>query len=409
MSISIRYFMLLAACFLTGFFSTPTPDTFSIIELTIAICLLGFFNPLQILNSILSISRHIQKGSIHGANLALFVFLTLILAFINGIFIRGNGLNDFIRDFIPLLYLFLPIFMFNAIQTYDSFSKIVLLKVLISGLFLIAAGYIFQFIQDDNFSFAKIGVQLILGSSRDNIMQDPSITFALIFSLATTAHFLKAKKFVLLISSALFHVIILACLFASVLRAPIGLYFLTLSYLLLKYTLENRRLAMALFIVLFITFLIVFFQDYLFLLFGLLVEKTLAVGLSGRDLETEIVLASIKNPYDLLLGFGLGSKLQDIFGYGYIRYTHNFFTYIIFKFGLIGLIAFSLIFIKCFKAAIYALVKYKIDDIRFFAVLSLTTPVIISTLFEPMYKSFSFGLLLTVLFLVGKIDDETSS
>ena len=59
--------------------------------------------------------------------------------------------------------------------------------------------------------------------------------------------------------------------------------------------------------------------------FKLLIDKNTAVGLSGRDEEFITLISVIKDPFDLIFGFGLGAALLDIHSYQEVRYTHNFF------------------------------------------------------------------------------------
>ena len=75
----------------------------------------------------------------------------------------------------------------------------------------------------ENFNIESFGVSLILGDSPDNIMQDPSITFALMLSFGVMVLCLEQKN-TLAIICLMPQILIISCLFASVLRAPIGLF-----------------------------------------------------------------------------------------------------------------------------------------------------------------------------------------
>jgi hypothetical protein len=400
-ALSFKNIIFLLICGLFGFFSTPTPDSITIIEISIAFLLVVFISPINIINSIYSFSSKIYNGSWF----ALIVFILLInltfIGFFNGVYFRENGIYDFVRDFIPILYLLIPFFLFSNIENSDELERDNLIKLVCIGLLIISMGYIYQFISGDNFNINAIGVSLILGDSLDNIMQDPSITFGLMYSFGMMIYFLDNKK---LFNASLFIVpqlLILTCLFASVLRAPIGLFIMLSLFFITKMLVSKKKYMILMSGSLLIPFLIVSNLDIIESLFSLIVDKNDSVGLSGRDTEIMTVISSIENSYDLIFGFGLGATLPDIHSYGSVRYTHNFFVFILMKFGLLGLITFCIVVYKSINVFIISILFSNTNTRNFITMTATVAPLIISLFFEPMYKSLSFGLVILLITIIG--------
>ena len=92
--------------------------------------------------------------------------------------------------------------------------------------------------------------------------------------------------------------------------------------------------------------------------------------------------------------------MVDAFSTGdFVRYTHNVLLYFVLKSGLIGLIV-GLIY--CFK---FVLVLFNVYFNRKSAVngpviLGISNVLFLELFLEPGYKMFSFGLVLTVLWLL---------
>jgi hypothetical protein len=143
--------------------------------------------------------------------------------------------------------------------------------------------------------------------------------------------------------------------------------------------------------------------------FELIVEKSLNVGLSGRDEELISLISAIETPFDLIFGFGLGAKLPNVFGYDEVRYAHNFFVYVLMKFGLFGLIPLIIIVLKSIRLFIYNIFFYSTLSPNFIIMISTVSPLTISLLFEPMYKSLSFGLIILLITIIGVKDEKKIS
>jgi hypothetical protein len=143
--------------------------------------------------------------------------------------------------------------------------------------------------------------------------------------------------------------------------------------------------------------------------FELVIEKSLNVGLSGRDQELLSLIGAIENSYDLIFGFGLGAKLPNVFGYDEVRYAHNFYVYVLMKFGLFGLLPAVIITFKSVGLFINNMFFYSTHSSNFIIMVSAISPLTISLLFEPMYKSLSFGLIILLITIIGIKNEQKIS
>ena len=395
-------------CSLFGFLSTPTPDEISIIELLIAFLLIIFISPINIMNSIYLFSKKVKNNFYHFI-IFLFLINLIFVGFFNGIYHRGNEFVDFLRDFIPILYLLIPFFLYSRVISFDENEKFEYIKLITFGLLIISIGYIYQYVNGEDFDIYSIGIRLIIGDSRDNIMQDPSITFSLVLTFCMAFYFANSKNYLFMILSSLIAFLILTCLFASVLRAPLGLFLIISGFIIIKKLLTNKKYFLICIIFSLLPILVIQNISLLEIFFELIVEKSLNVGLSGRDEELISLISAIETPFDLIFGFGLGAKLPNVFGYDEVRYAHNFFVYVLMKFGLFGLIPLIIIVLRSIRLFIYNMFFYSTLSPNFIIMISTVSPLTISLLFEPMYKSLSFGLIILLITIIGVKDEKKIS
>ncbi len=400
------FLVLLGMCGVYGFFSTPTPEKVGWAELVIAAALLA----LVVRPSLLALFDFATTRSV--PNIVKLAFFYLLIApTVTGMIFRQNDPADFIRDFIPLLYFFLPVFLFPMIKRYPERA----VKWVTAGLAIAGFGLMLQFLMDPTVDIAQIGIQQVIGENRDNPFQDPTAVFFCALSGSVAVWSLIERKWLLFMAASIGLLLCLAIYVGTVTRAPIGL---TLFIMLLTYMAMAKRPWNRVWwaTVGLITIVLVLFgllnSEVIHLAWQMISAKTEASGvLNARDQEALAVLENINDVPILLFGEGWGGLLQNpIFGGAGVRFVHNMFFYFLFKTGIIGFIAFVLYFVWCLRVLFswYPLLRQR--DEAFLVLLASLPPLVVGGILEPMFKALSFGLLLS-LFVAMRlmVDKRTES
>ncbi len=394
----------LAMAFVCGVFSSSTPDNVTLAEIFIGLILVilvgprGFFLIFDSWSSALS-KRAVGTAYVSKTVLLSMIYLILVPS-ITGLVFSANELMDYVRDIIPLLYLFIPVLLLHRFRLAPSNWLIVLLL----SLCLIGISYSLRhFTTTGEADISQIGSEFIWGGNMDNISQDPAVIYMMAYLVAFGIAELFCGKIhfgVIAVGLAIFP---WAANIASVTRASIGLAFatslITVFYLLAAKKMRNSLVVLCSMMLLPIILLLYGDSFYLFIVnsFALLVEKNMAVGLSARDLEANVVLNNVDSIGQFIFGTGWGGVFANpISGGGLTRYVHNSFIFFYLKGGILGLLCF-IFYLGWFLRMLISIYKDLSSYREFVIFVSLLPPLLISLLLEPMYKSLSIGLVLSII------------
>jgi len=386
-----------------GAFSSSTPDSIGIAEIFIGLCLLvlvGIKAPVTVFD----LARN-DKGA-HNVHIPLYVrmsFLYLLtVPTVYGVVYMQNDIGNWVRDFIPFIYMFLPVLLVRQVSLQpERWLKILLISLCVIGFF-----FSIRFFIETGFDLSGIGKRLLIADNRDNTMQDPASQFYLGFSTCLGVWLLlKSRKLLgaLVLSAAL---IPWAVMFASIMRGPVVLTAMSILIMLL-YWLQARGSKRVAIIPLLLLFVIVgIYGQELLMIVGngldLLLQKQENHGLSSRDQEVTAVFSQMNTIPTLLFGMGWGGLVDSPFG-GQYRFVHNMLLYFIFKVGLLGLFFFLLYF---FWLGNLALGLFRKGVVFFIILVSLLPPLVVAMVLEPMFKSLSFGLVLLLIPLMSMVKDN---
>lgn len=195
--------------------SSTTPDKIGASELLIGLLLFTLALGAPILN-ILTL-KSVGAGSYKIIPPYLYVAIVYLLTVpvLVAVF-RGYTLNDIIRDYIPLLFLLLPVFLIPHVKQYDVW----LIRVL-AGLSLVGVVFSFRHFLSSDALIAEIG----RANFADSVLlpQDPGVQFSLFFLALLVIKLIESKKY-------FFAVLVLSLLSLPFLaelsilaRAPLGL------------------------------------------------------------------------------------------------------------------------------------------------------------------------------------------
>lgn len=399
--------LFLAMSFVCGIYSSSTPDNITLAEVFIGSVFVYFVGIKGVFQFLSSLGPVLSKKYVNNIIIPKYVTISMIyLIFaptIEGIIFNNNDIVDFIRDFIPLMYLFIPILLMHKFRSAPrKWLLILLLAICIIGII-----YSIRHFTMGEGDINQIGKKFIWGGNLDNISQDPAVIYAMAFFPAIGLVELFCGR--ILFGGFALGLTILpwAANIASVTRASIGLSSLIILvvvlYLFIKNKMRNKFVfsSFAFLVPVVLTFWGESFYEFVENVVELLVNKNEAVGLSSRDIEALAVWNNVDSTSLLLFGTGWGGVFSNpINAGGLSRYTHNSAVYFFLKSGILGIICYSL-YIFWFFRMFFMLLRNCGEPRKFTILISLIPPLFISLLLEPMYKSLSCGLILSIIPLIG--------
>lgn len=372
-----RYFLapaslvLIVGIIIYGLFSSPTPDVPGIWEALSVLCLVLPF-----------LFTTFSKAQ---SDVGLFEKLALIMALYFLIFpgfiaaLQGNPFYGLSRDVISIVFLFLPIILLRANLTQNQ-SQIFILFTLFIGL---------SFSTREVFSTADTGLLYLANS--------PEVLFTAVLTMGFGIQQLSKDVSTnsILVSLALLSVSLL-CLFAmsiNLQRAPIAYLVFAACFMVFAWLKHSSLPLVSLFAaasLLYVSGLLDFarFMEEI-------LEKQRLAGVNMRLEEASEVIAYLADdPLALLFGKGWGASFPSPAVAGiWVNYTHNFFTALWLKTGLIGVL---LAFIyMCF----YVKMLWQIWQKHIILGCALAGPFFIGLILYANYKSLGFGLILSIIAL----------
>lgn len=373
--------------FAYGLFSSPWPRTIGMVELFLGgglIVLVGGTGVAFALgwrkNNAFEIPIYIS---------IIFVYLA-IAPLISGL-INNWRMVDLIRDVIPLVYMFIPLFagyLFSNSQTMWRERISILIGIV---------GVIFS-------------VRFLINtqSTIDNLLylpQAPEVLFGGVYWILRGLRG-GSKK----LSTWSYLVLGFICFAATLVfsqRAEVGLIILSvILMMLISKKISKRIIGISVVAILFILIILTASDfgpkliSFVGSQFDRLIEKTQQTGFNGKDIELLSVI-NIVYEKNLLFGLGWGSEyFSPILG-GMVSFTHSWLTYMLLKGGLFALISILFYIVWLVKPAIRILVNSKFYDKEVFPSLLACGAVLIhGTFLQTNYKTLGFGFVLLVLSLI---------
>lgn len=366
--------------------------------------------------------------------LACTLYLTTIPLLVG--FLRGNALADMPRDVLPLLFITaLPLLVVshNWGKRRESVRKTLVVSLLFVGLVGSAQffwgvhkhyGGIASFVSASKASFGGGAVEISKGELASRIDSgawrsqaaiyfknyDPAALFTAVYlACYGLANLLLRRGRTLVSLGALTGgFVIVYGLMALGLRAYVGAF--ALAFLLFSaYLMFARSVSIksAVAVGVFVALSVTCMRD----VFELLLLKQMAVGANGKLAEFHgVLLAVLSRPYVSLFGIGWGGLFANPILLDLpTRFTHSLVSFYLLKGGFIGLGVLIVFLVSLWGRARGSGMFGSTD--RFMIILACAAPLMIGVFFQPIYKMLSYGMVLTLLFLVIRegVEAEASS
>jgi hypothetical protein len=390
-SIALNKFYLLSASVLSyGFFSSPTPDAFGLSE--------AFM--LMLLISSVSLNRFfsgLNGKTIRFYHISFIVFV--LIGFLGSIF-RADSFTAVARDMIPFIYVFIIVFVKVPTRQELVFLTYCCLAA--------AIAYCARYIMTPGVDFLSVGSATFFGDLNYYVL-DPLVNFGLGFSIFMVFRAVNARQPVQATFFILCAMFILLSLSLILVRAPIILS----GALILMLSIRAPLLLLIVAISIFFTNFAAEIIELVGRIANLIIMKFDRVGLNSKGDDLAIVLELISQPPILFLGVGFGGVTYSQAADGLVAYFHNFPSFMLFKFGILGFV-FSLILVfNIFLRPLTRICKsYAISSNKLFfsfdnAIISGLLMAFSSSIFlQASYRSFSFGVLVLIALAMHKYRDR---
>ena len=374
----IGFFVL--ACLIYGFFGSPTPDHLGWAEFLVGSLLVLCVGA----GGVFPLFRS-PRNQLFWYGAGQFLLLYGVTVSLSLSIFYGHPVSQALRDLVPFLFLFLPVFLWPLLLQKPQYGRALLFCSVVIGLLFSLRSVL-----------SKVGPCLPFCSDELLYLENmPTVLFAALILLGfPMQRFVRtgsAKAFAFLILCAFVSLIPGAALVLSSQRASLGavaLYaFLTGAFYL--YQRPGRMVPVVLLGLLFLLPLIVFLPA----VFESLLSKTEQVGFNNRPEEAAAVWGAVaQNPFSLLFGLGWGAHFHSpAVGGVSVNFTHNFFTTMLLKCGVCGLIS-SFLYIAGLARVLGRLVFLN----PVFG-LALAAPFLIDITLYASFKSLDFGLTLLMI------------
>ena len=372
------------ALFSYGVFSYPFPRTPGIVEIIIGGLLVlatgvrGFWA----LFSFSALTKDFQKIRLS--------FWYLLLVPTSTMLVYGWETRDYIRDVIPLIYMFIPLLVMATVGNSKYVERLPLFVSIVGFLFSIRF-----FIEVQATPFA-IG-QGVLWDNKKYFSYDPTVLFGAIwFALEGSKNWGHSVRGIL--KSVIFIVASFVCFAALagvIQRAPIALVVLACAFYFLRTGMWKLHKIVLLVIALLAAF---YYLGALFLdVFDQFYLKQSLHGLNNKDSEFLMVLDVITQSLGVAFaGVGWGGIFYNP-AYGMMMSnTHSLISYALIKTGILGTVAFIIMGSRVARDCLRLL---SIDTT---VALASSSALFIGLFFQPTYKTLSFGVILLIVITHGR-------
>ncbi|CAK0776115.1 O-antigen ligase domain-containing protein [Azospirillaceae bacterium] len=396
---------LLFALALYGGFSAPAPSDIGPTEIAIAAFLTFAVGPRAFIALLSGALLHASPPFLWESIGCLSFHILLWLPLLRGVAMHGD-LNAIFRDLAPLLYLFLPLLLGRRLTSSN------VLSILAAGMTIAGIAFTLRWWSEAPWALWALG-RRPLNDGTQYLLNDPSVLFIAVWLPCwgwERLFFAPTKENTHTYSY-----------FRNILRGLFGLSMIALGGLsILALTGAVHRTAMILGGASCILYLARVGRRAPLLTLGAVgavlileqiapgqpllgalqhaADKTELVGWNARTAEIEAVLACVTaDPISFIIGEGWGALIANpAVGEWRVGYTHSFFSYLLFKTGIVGALATAV------WVATLVPVVFRMFQREFLLSLALTPPLLMGMFLHTSFKYLSFGVVLLMIVLIGR-------
>lgn len=375
----IPFVLFISSILIYALFSLPFPKNPGGIEAAVGLLLILATGSKGILGLLSFKNTEFDMQSVRFGFWFLLLFPTITMTF------YGWELNDFVRDIIPLVYMFFPLLILPSIQKNRYMTRLPLFFSLVGLIMSI------RFFIETQATPLDVGVE-VLWDNKKYFSYDPSVLFAAIWFFIKGCEVFSnnIKDYALSAFYFISSFICLSALAAVIQRAPLALFAMACVIYFIKSNIPKIYKVLVIFLLTIVSFY--YLGDIFLNVFDLFYEKQISHGFNNKDSEFSAVFEVMSLGFGVsLFGVGWGGVFYNP-AYGMtMSNTHSLVSYALIKTGLIGMVAFSVYGIRVIRDVLIIL-KYDIG-----ITLASTSALTIGLLFQPTYKTLSYGVILIIV------------
>ncbi len=380
-SYDYRAIALFCACLIYALFGSPTPDSLGIADYVIALLLVISIGIGRARDVIFQPSKRRFWKSAGQVFLLYGLSLPMIVAVLS-----GHNILDIIRDVIPFLFLFMPLMLLPLLRAKPYYFRSTVVVVVLIGLLFSLRSIVMRY---------DIGCDLWCSDELLYLENMPTVLFSCLLligiGMQALMNGLSIRNIAIFIAVITLAVLPLMAMIVTLQRASVGAVVLYVVILLIYFLYKSPVRGINLIFIGIVTLIVI--NISFMSVFAPLWQKTSVVGLNMRPQEFEAVWAVISaDPWTYMFGIGWGGMFYSpAVGGLSVSFTHNFFTSMLLKCGVLGLI----LCIAYVWGLMERLTRVILKNIVFG--LALLAPILIDLTLYASFKSFDFGLMLLMI------------
>ncbi|MGH1455917.1 MAG: hypothetical protein ACRBDI_03970 [Alphaproteobacteria bacterium] len=381
-----RAICLFFACLVYALFGSPTPDRFTMVEGAVGalLCLavgIGRARDAVIDGGVSGVMRQrFWKSAGH-----VYLIYGLSVPVMVGA-LSGNDASVMARDIVPFLFLFLPLLLLPLIRARPYYFRAILVAVLIIGMMFSFRSIIMRFM--DGCAVWCIDELLYL----ENM---PTVLFTALFLIGTGMSVLmrgiNVRRVLVFVGLGVLSMIPVISMVVTLQRASLGAVAIYIAALMLFFIWKRPVRGFGVVAIFFAALAVIGIS--LGGVYAPLWDKTHKVGLNMRVEEFLAVWNVITvHPFTFLFGLGWGGQFHSpAVGGLRVNFTHNFFSTVLLKTGVLGVIFCISYIVGLLERLSRVVLVNKVFG------LALVAPILIDLTLYASFKSLDFGLMLLLI------------
>lgn len=384
---NINKYIVFSILVVNGVFGKPIPQDVGVPEILIALLML------------ILLARSFSGGILYDARAPYLMpigFWLIIVPTVVGALFYQYQFNDFIRDFIPLIFLLIPIILWGQIiGDQEGWRKFLELGFFISGVALS--------IRQMAFTGQSAFSELTISSYEAPMNQCPTVVYtAVAATVAGLVFDYSPVRRMIVLGGGL---ICLAGLGMIVMRAQVFIVLISIATCLIfsnTATAKKNILISAIVMTPIIAFYFNNILEGVYWTIDLMSQKTDSTGglANSRDEELNVIYEHVtKNVANLFFGSGWGASMYVPTADAVVRFTHIGALFFLWKSGIFGLLCVGVYFRSLMRNGFLNILNM-LDPGKNYSVIGILSGVFVFGTIEMGYKMLTFGLsLLMVLSL----------